>query len=169
MVTHNRKPVSHNEFRSEKIVHDIGQEVGVLVVAEQRQIHDNAQNHNGFPAKVSFHTGQSETCQIVIDNHEPKQNQEQSARLVVEKQADKEQEGIPKHDLVLENAQKGQHDGEERPEIELGEQQRVSLIKREQVLEKVSGNVPKSHHLPFFKCSTYLSINALNSRSPTSS
>ncbi len=95
MVTHNRKPVSHNEFRSEKIVHDIGQEVGVLVVAEQRQVHDNAQNHNGFPAKVSFHTGQNETCQIVVDNHKPEQNQEQSARLVVEKKADKEQEGIP--------------------------------------------------------------------------
>ena len=52
LVTHNRKPVSHNEFRSEKIVHDIGQEVGVLVVAEQRQVHDHTQCHNSLTPEI---------------------------------------------------------------------------------------------------------------------
>lgn len=169
MVADYRKPIFHNEFRSEKIVDDICQEICVLVVAEERQIDHNAQNHNHLTPEILLHPAQNKSRKVVIDNHKAEQNQEQTARFVVEEKADEEQEGVAQQHLVSEHAQKGQHDGEERPEIELGEQQRMSLIKRKQVLEKVSGNVPKSHHLPFLKCSTYLSINALNSRSPTSS
>ena len=151
LVAHGRKPVFHNKFRSEEVVYDICQEIGVLVVAQKRQVHDRTQHHNRLAPEGLPHSAQNKSRQIVIDNHKAEQNQEQSARLVVKEKTDEEQESVAQQHLVPEHAQKGQHNGEERPEIELGEQQRVSLVKREQVLEKISGNVPKSHYRLVFK------------------
>ena len=80
---------------------------------------------------------QPEPGKEVIDYHEPQQDQEESAGLVVEEQAGEEDEGVSQEYLVSEHAKEGQDYGEERPEIELGEQQGVSLVECEQVTEEI--------------------------------
>ena len=81
--------------------------------------------------------GQKQARQIVIDYHKTQEHQEQPAGLIVEEQAHEEQEGIPHESLVLEQAEEGEDNGEERPEIKLGEQQRVGLVECEQVLQEL--------------------------------
>ena len=45
----------------------------------------------------------------------------------------------------MEEREHGEHQREERPEVELGEQQRMRLVKGEQAPEKIPYDVPASH------------------------
>lgn len=56
LVSYDRKPVFHNEFRPEKVVHHISHEVGVLVVAQKRQVHDHTQCHNSLTPEIPLYT-----------------------------------------------------------------------------------------------------------------
>jgi hypothetical protein len=73
----------------------------------------------------------------VRKRYEQQYEQCQSAGFVVEECADEKQEGVAQQALVFEQAEEGEHDGEERPEIELGEQQGVGLVEREDPGEEV--------------------------------
>ena len=109
---------------------------------------------------------QQQSSQIVIDYHKDQEHKEQATGLVIEKQAHEEQESVPQQHFILEETQESQHDGEKRPEIELGEQKRMGLIKREQVLQELRQNLYQAIHGFLLKCSMYLAINALYSKSP---
>ena len=56
LVSYDRKPVFHNEFRPEKVVHHISHEVGVLVVAQKRQVHNHTQCHNSLTPEIPPYT-----------------------------------------------------------------------------------------------------------------
>ena len=161
-VSYRREQVADNEFRPEQVVHDVRYEVRVLIVTKQRQVDYNAQYYNQFPSRLAFYGGQDPAHRIVEDYDETEEYQEESAGLVIEEKADEEKEGVAEQNLVAENAEESQDYREESPEIELRKQQRMSLIKGEQVLYEIYGYFFQSHHLPgFIKCSTYLSISAL--------
>ena len=139
--------IMHCERSPEEIIHDIGQEVGVFVIAQQQQIHYRTKNHDEIPCEFGLSRVEPPASEIVKDYYKDEKHQEKPAGLVIEKKAHEEQEGIPQQDLVLEEAEEGHDYCEERPEIELCEQKRVSLIEAEQVLEKVRCHVPESHSL----------------------
>jgi hypothetical protein len=82
----------------------------------------------------------------VIYCDEDQNQSEQTTGLVVEEKANEKEEGVSQQALVLDQAKHCEHDGEESPEIELGKQQRMSLVEREQLLQKVERYVGKTHH-----------------------
>ena len=141
-------------------------EIGVLVVAKEREVHHDTRHHDKRPPEFLAAMRQQQSSQIVIDYHKDQEHKEQATGLVIEKQTHEEQESVPQQHFILEETQESQHDGEKRPEIELGEQKRMGLIKREQVLQELRQNLYQAIHGFLLKCSIYLAINALYSKSP---
>ena len=95
---------------------------------------------------------QAEASEVIECDHEDEQHQEETAGLVIEEQAGEEQEGVAQQDPVAQQAQEGEHDGQERPEIELGEQQRMRLVESEQVAQEILCHCHQSiHHRSDFK------------------
>ena len=159
-------PVFHDERSAEQIVQHIRYEIGVFIITEQRKVHHDARHHDKSPPELSLAIWQQQACQIVIDYHEDQEHQEQPAGLVIEEQAHEEKEGVPQESLILEQAKESQDYGEERPEVELGEQQRMGLIKSEQVPKKPQRHFSQTGHVLLLKCSIYLAMKALNNKSP---
>ncbi len=83
--------------------------------------------------------------QEVVDDYENQQGQEHAAGLVIEKQRDGKEIAVAQERLGVDEGEPGENQREERPEIELGEQQRMRLVKGEQVLKEIPYEIPKSH------------------------
>ena len=71
----------------------------------------------------------------VAEGDEEQQAEEQPARLVVEQDADEEQVGVAQQTLVAEEREHSEDDGEERPELELREEQRAFGVEGEHRLQ----------------------------------
>ena len=140
--------ILHLESGPEEVVDHVGQEVCVLVIEQQRQIDRNPQEQHQTLPKPPPAMRQEPACEVVVNDYEAEQDDEQSAGLVIEEQAGEEQEGVPHQGFVLEEAEECHHEGEERPEIELGEQQRMGLVEREQVRKEIQCNFPEITHFP---------------------
>ena len=81
----------------------------------------------------------------VIHNHKEQQRQEHAAGLVIEEQRHGKEISVAQQHLGMEEREDGKYQRKECPEVKLGEQQRMGLVKREQALEKIPYDVPQCH------------------------
>ena len=84
-------------------------------------------------------------CKEVIDNDKEQQRKEHAAGLVVEEQRHGKEIAVAQQRLGMEEREHRKYQRKERPEVELGEQQRMGLVKGEQALEKIPYDVPQCH------------------------
>ena len=155
-------------MRSEQVVHHVSDEIRVFIIEKERQADGDAQEKEERLPPLASEPRQKKPCQVPGQDHRQEKNQEESAGLVVEEQTHHEKEGVPEENPVAEKTQDTEHNRQEGPEVALGEQKRMSLIESEKVLQIVKRNFCELRHNEFlFRCSTYFSIRALYSRSPS--
>ena len=135
-IAHPREDIEHAEMDVEEVVDDVGEEIGILEVAEQREVDDDAQHEPGLPFPFGRRGVDALGDEEVRARHEHQYQHKQSAGLVIEEQADEEQEGITQQALAVNQAENGKDNGKERPEIELREQQGRILLKEENVFKE---------------------------------
>ena len=95
------KDIKDGELRPEQVIKDVGEEIGVLEVAEQSEINDNAKGEPecGFPL-AGFGLPDSRGLiysfgdEPVGDCHEDENEQEESTGLIIEEPADRHEEDI---------------------------------------------------------------------------
>ena len=137
--------VVHLQMQAEEVVHKVREEVRVLEIGQDSQVDDYAQRRYGRPSPLGFEPMQPLGSEEVIDNYKKQQRQEHAAGLVVEEQRHGKEVAVTQQRLGVEQREDGEHQRKERPEVELGEQQRMGLVEGEQALEKVPYDVPKRH------------------------
>ena len=134
---------------SEYVVHHIGEEIGILEITQSQQIDDDTDCQDDISASVFLSRMNPFSGKEIIDDRENQNQREQAAGLIIEEQADEKQETVAQQGLVLEKVEYGKHDGKECPKIELGEQKRMLLIKRKEVLNEIERYVRKCQHVIF--------------------
>ena len=136
--------VPHLDGDSEEVADEVRQEIRVLEIRQDAQVHHHGKHHpEGLPARPR--PVQPPGCEKVVGDDEKQQHQEHPARLVVEEQADEEQIRVSQERLGVDEREPGEHQREERPEIELGEQQRVCAVKGEESPQQVPYDIHGGH------------------------
>ena len=136
LVTCPGEHVEDLEVHSEEVVHHVREEIGVLEVAEQEQVDADAQDQPGLFAPLRAGSVYPFGYQEVGAGDEDEYKDGKSAGFVVEEQTDEEQEGIPEEPAALYERKSGEYEGEERPEIKLGEQQGRARVEREHPVQE---------------------------------
>ena len=128
--------VEHLEVQPEQVVHNVREEVGVLEIAEQKEVYADAQDQPRFLTPLPVRSIYTLGYQEVGAGDEDEYQDGESAGLVVEEQADEEEEGVPEEPAALHERESGEYEGEERPEVELGEQQGRARVEREHPVQE---------------------------------
>ena len=153
--------VMHLDGQAEQVVQEVRDEVRVLEIGQDAQVHHHGQDHpEGLPGGPG--AAQRAGREVVVRHDEEQQQEEHAAGLVVEEKADEEKVRVPKERLTVDQREAREHQREERPEVELGEQQRVRAVEGEQRSEEIPYDVREGHRA----CTAYASIRALNRRFP---
>ena len=118
------KGIEHVQLTTENVIHHVGEEVGVLEVAQQKQIDGNAGDEPCFPLQPVGTNVDAACYQEVGASDEHQDKHEETARLIVEEKAHEAQEGVAKQSAAVHKAENGKHQGKESPEVELREKQR---------------------------------------------
>ena len=140
--------VLHEKIRSQHAVHQVGEEIGVLVIAEHQQVDRDAQDENRLPEAFAAGAPHAPCREVVVDDDEDQQGQVHPARLVIEKERRAEEPAVADERLVFPDQRKsGEYESEEGPEIELREQQRMRLVEAEQMGEEFPYDSPDVHRL----------------------
>ncbi len=137
--------VVHLEVQPQQVIHKIREEVRVFEIGQDAQVHHHAQRRYGRTSPLGFETMQPLGCKEVIDNDKEQERQEHATGLVVEEQRHGKEIAVTQQHLGVEEREHRKYQRKERPEVELGEQQRMGLVKGEQALEKVPYDVPQCH------------------------
>ena len=128
--------VDHLDGDAEKVVEHRRKKIGVLIIKE----HGEARNDAGAQPERAPAPGRAvdEPPEDVGHGHRRYQDErEKSARLVIEKDADKEQERIAHQHFVAHQTEDGEHRGKECPEVELREEQRRVRVECKRVFQKI--------------------------------
>ena len=144
--------VGHLEVRAKQVIHHIGEEITVLEIAQNGQIHKDTQHQKSLalPLPVVSETVDEPRYRVVGAGDENEQSHKKSARLIIEKEADKEKIGIlqrtKRHDRATyvllplggerhKQGETAEHKGEEYPELQLGEKQRTMRVEGKDTLD----------------------------------
>ena len=124
-----------HELRTEEVVDDIGEEIGILEIAQDGKVSEDTQHKPGtaFPPRGAAVDGLG--YEEVAAGDEDKEADEEAAGLVVEEQTDEEEVGVAQQVTVAHEGEPGKDQGEESPELELGEEQRTLGMESEDVLQ----------------------------------
>ena len=112
----------------------VGEEVGVFEIAEDGEVQHHARDHIGFACPLSRRLVQQYADEVVVEHVEDEDEHKEAAGLIVEEDAGEEEEGVAQQSFAMEDGEEGEYEGEEGPEVELGEQQRVFLVEGEDVM-----------------------------------
>ena len=151
-VSHLSGDVGHLEVRAKQVIYHIGEEITVLEIAQNGQIYKDTQYQKSLalPLPVVSETVDEPRYRVVGAGDENEQSHKKSARLIIEKEADKEEIGIlqrtKRHDRATyvllplggERHKQGEateHKGEEYPELQLGEKQRAMRVEGKDTLD----------------------------------
>ena len=93
--------VVHLDGRAEEVVHEVGDEVGVLEIGKDAKVHHYAEDSKRLSPSFFFEPMQTLGREEVIHNHKDQQGQEDSACLVIEKQRDCEKIGVAEKRLRM--------------------------------------------------------------------
>ena len=80
-------------------------------------------------------------------NYKDQERKKNAAGFIIEEQRTGKKVSVAQERLGVEEREDGEHQRKKRPEIELGKQQRVRLVKGEQVLQEIQYEVPERHLL----------------------
>ena len=131
LVACRREEVVDVQLDSGKVIKGVQEEVGVLVVAQDKQVDDDHDDHQELLFPMGLRLFNPLADEEVCNDAENQDADIASARLVVEEKACREQEGVAERDAALNQRKECKYDGEETPEVELRKQQRAIRIERE--------------------------------------
>ena len=131
-------------MRPEHRIEGIDEEKCIFEVRKYEKVYENTENQIGFPFPLLFGPMDCITYEIVQYNINYQQDKEESARLVVEEQACKEQIQRPEFRTVADERLPEQNHCEEYPEEHLRENQWRILIVQKYALQKF-------YHNPIFE------------------
>ena len=123
--------VGHLEGGAAYGIHQVREEVGILEVAQDGQVDGDAQDEESPLLPTRLHAVDELGDKKVAARHEQEQAEKQSARLVVEQNADEKQVSVTKQPFVAEKRENGEDNGKKGPKLELREQQRTVRVERE--------------------------------------
>ena len=108
--------------QAEEVVHKVREEVRILEIRKNAQVHHYAESRKRRPSFLPLKPIQKFGSQEVIDDHKGQQGQEDAAGLVIEEQRDGKEIAVAQKRFGVNEGETGENQREERPEIELGEQ-----------------------------------------------
>ena len=129
LVACGSKEVVHVQLDTGKVVEGVQEEVRVLIVAQNKQVDDDHDDHPSFLFPLFFGLFNPLADKEVRYHTENKDANVASACLVVEEHAGRKQEGVAKQDAVLDQGECRKYKGKKSPEIELRKQQRTIRVK----------------------------------------
>ena len=148
LVARPGEDIEHLEVNSEQVVDDISEEICVLEIAQQEEVDADAQDQPGFLSAACPGRVYPFRYQEVRAGDEDEYQNRQATGLVVEEETDEEQIGVAEQTAVLDESESREYEGEERPEIELGEKQGRARVKREHPMQEGACRIRDSgHHL----------------------
>ncbi len=119
---------------------EVGEEVGVLEVAEHEEVYRHAGGHEGLAARLRGRGVHAYAEPPAQQGGEDEQQHEEPRGLVVEQKADGEEVAVARHAAVAcqgavgaENCVDGEDDEEEGPEVYLCEQQGMGAVEAEEL------------------------------------
>ena len=133
--------VVHGERRAEEIVYYVSNEIGIFVIRQHGKVDRHRKDHKG----TSFTSICQDSEEIVEHYYRHQEYQEETAGLEVKEKAGEEQERVTQEDTVFQQGETGEDQGEKGPEIELRKQERMSLVKRQEIMDVSEQNF--SHRL----------------------
>ena len=98
-----------------------------------QQVYYNAESHQPFAYALALVFVHADAEEISQQGGEDEQQYHQPRSLVVEEKAGEEQESVAQQTFAVQERKHGHYQCQKYPEIELGEQQRVLVVEREQV------------------------------------
>ena len=107
------------ELDTGKVVKGVQEEVGILIVAEYKQVNNNDDDHPELLFPMLFGALNPFADKEVRNNAEYQDAHIAAARLVVEEHTGRKQEGVAKQDAVLDEGEDRKDNREESPEVEL--------------------------------------------------
>ena len=133
------------ERQAQQPVHEVREEIGVFEIGQKPQVHRHAEGREGAAQPFPAGAVQQPGCQVIVENHKQQQHQEHPAGLVVKEQRAGKEIGVSEQGLGVNERKAREDQRKEGPEIELGEQKGMRLVKSEQVMHKVSYEPPEIH------------------------
>jgi len=142
--------VADDEIGAEDLVHHVDGEVGVLEIAEDDEVYDDARGDPqlggqwglGVLGGVFDAMPDAQTDDVGEDGGDDEEGGEDAGGLVIEEDGDEEEESVSHEDPALPDEGEGEHDeSEEGPEVELGEEEGVLVVESEDVVEDGAGGV----------------------------
>lgn len=119
----------------QRVIH-IGEEIRIFEICQNRQIQHHTEYHIELTPPATLQTVNASRYEIAVKRCKYKQQHKKSRCLVVKEKAYKKQISISQQYPVSQQTENGKHNRKERPEIKLGEKQRISAVEGEQSLEK---------------------------------
>ena len=107
------------ELDTGKVVKGVQEEVGILIVAEYKQVNNNDDDHPELLFPMLFGALNPFADKEVRNNAKYQDAHIAAARLVVEEHAGRKQEGVAEQDAVLDEGEDRKDNREESPEVEL--------------------------------------------------
>ena len=97
LVPYPSEDIEYPEFRSEKIIQKVRNEISIFEICQKSEVDDNTENKNHVTAL--FCLMEPFPRKKVIDYHKEKEEQEEAACLVIEKEACSEEKGVSQKHL----------------------------------------------------------------------
>ena len=115
--------IGHRHLETENRVNHVGKEVGILKIAQNAEVDGYTQRQKCFAFPLHLVSVNSLGNEKVGASHKNQQTYKESAGLVVEEEAYKEQIGVAKESTVFRQRETGKHQREECPKMKLREKQ----------------------------------------------
>lgn len=122
VVAHLGHHVIDLEMSTQDVVHHIGEEVGILEITEYAEVYGDAEREpcTTFPSSGATVNGLGN--EEIAAGDEYQQSDEKATGLVIEQQTDEEEVAVAQEMAIAGQGEERKDNGEERPEMELGEQ-----------------------------------------------
>jgi len=122
VVAHLGHHVIDLEMSTQDVVHHIGEEVGILEITEYAEVYGDTEREpcTTFPSPGATVYGLGNEEIAACDEYQ--QSDEKATGLVIEQQTDEEEVAVAQEMAIAGQGEERKDYGEERPEMELGEQ-----------------------------------------------
>jgi len=107
LVPYPSEDIEYTEFRSEKIIQKVRDEISIFEICQKSEVDGNAENKNRVPAL--FCLMEPFPRKKVIDYHKEKEEQEETACLVIEKEACSEEKGVSQKYLGMDKRENSKY------------------------------------------------------------
>ena len=135
LVACRREEIVDVEVDAGEIAERVEEEVRILVVAEDKEVDDDDDNHQEFLFPFHLRLLDPLADEEVRDDAEDEDAYVAAARLVVEEEAGRKQERVAEQELFMDEREDGEDDRKESPEVELRKEQRTVRVESKRACE----------------------------------